>query len=262
MMSSRRTSGTHWRVLILVGLSVGLMIALALVFLPGGRGPGHANSAEARTPAMVLDAGAHAALAAPDVVPAASQFYYVKIDDYQAWLSIDGTHDGKVISNGEATPLPGCRNGRQTVVGTSATGTQACVARGAYLANAPTTATAMKTFLVGSVASSGTGAANALGKQIASVLQFNYLRPAARAALLEVAKSLPGLTVDPAGTSGVGAGEVAISWPAPDGGGSTQLIFDQSTNAYIGLRTIGASGQVGTASAPSVAIVNAVGDTQ
>ncbi len=92
-------------------------------------------------------------------------------------------HDGQIISSGDTIAVPGCRNGQALVAG-NYTGLrpQPCTPQPAYLADAPTTPTAMAAYLTGKA---GSANPNNVGKELMSIAEFNYLRPAARAALYE-----------------------------------------------------------------------------
>jgi len=226
-------------------------ITATLLVLPGGK-TGRANA----DPIAVLRSAATKISALPDRIPEPNQFYYINDGSYQAWLSMDGTHDGLVITDGSGTPVPGCKNGSEIDMGNSGPQSVPCTPRPAFLADAPTTSTAMATYL-GFV--DGGGPVNSAGKQIYELLSTRYLRPAARAALFGALTDLEGLQLVPAGTGGLSENEIGVQWPAP-GGGATRLVFDSHSDDYLGVTTVGIHGEGGS-SWPTYAIVNKVGAT-
>ena len=210
-------------------------------------------------PAHVLTLAGRAEAKQPDVVPRADQYWYVAEDGgYQAWLSMDGTHDSLVITDGRRIPVPGCRNGMQAAVPNS--GQQVpCVVDPAFLSDAPTNPAAMKAYLA--KRTRGAQDPNQTGGDLMTLLQFHYLRPAARAAVFDVAASLPGLQLTSPGSNGVSANQVGVSWPRPDGYAS--LVFDSRTHGFVGVATgsataggnTGATGVAGVAG-PTFGIVD------
>lgn len=222
-------------------------IAALALLLPRGRGGVSVGSANA-DPATVLHNAAKRMSTLPDVVPKPGQFYYIHDGPYRAWLSMDGAHDGLVISDGDRIPVPGCRNGRQVEHGNAGVKSVPCVPRPAYVSDAPTTKSAMVSYL---------GSLNSAGKEIYELLAMTYLRPPARAALFDALTELPGIERVSSGTAGLSDTEIGIRWPAPEGG-STMLVFDARSDTYIGVTTVGTYGEVGR-SRPTYAIVNKVG---
>jgi hypothetical protein len=200
-------------------------------------------------PAVFLARAAAAAKAAPDVAPRPDQFLYVKDGDYEAWLSMDGTHDG-LIDNGEKMDQPGCRNGMQQLGNTPPA---PCTVQPAYLSDAPTTPTAMVAY-IGSLA--GSTRPNSLGKELMGLAEFNYLRPAAKAALFEAAPLLPGLHLTGSGVLNLGAPAVAINWNF--GSSTTTLLFNPTSYALVGCTTAGEQGEK-AGSAIRQAVVDRVG---
>ncbi len=200
-------------------------------------------------PGVFLARAAAAAKAAPDVAPRPDQFLYVKDGDYEAWLSMDGTHDG-LIDNGEKMDQPGCRNGVQQLGNTPPA---QCTVQPAYLSDAPTTPTAMVAY-IGSLA--GSTRPNSLGKELMGLAEFNYLRPAAKAALFEAAPLLPGLHLTGSGVLNLGAPAVAINWNF--GSSTTTLLFNPTSYALVGCTTAGEQGEK-AGSAIRQAVVDRVG---
>lgn len=227
----------------------------------GSAHPGPADrptsaNASVMPPAAFLQKAAATAAAEPDAAPRADQFYYIRDGSYQAWLSMDGAHDGQIISSGDTIAVPGCRNGQALVAG-NYTGLrpQPCTPQPAYLADAPTTPTAMAAYLTGKA---GSANPNNIGKELMSIAEFNYLRPAARAALYEAVPLLPGLTLSSSTVLTNGTRAVAITWNFS--GFQDTLLFNPSSYAYLGMTT--STNIHATANADvHQAIVDAVGDT-
>jgi hypothetical protein len=219
-----------------------------------------------RDPAVFLHSAALAATALQSLVPAPGQFLYATDGTYEAWLSVDGTQDGEVVS-GSAHVVPGCHDGAQQVPGNyTGTRSQPCAPRPAYLADAPTTAQAMAAYITdladpkpkdGSPRPAPT--INMIGKEILSIQEFNYLLPAAQAALYQ-ALPLLGLDIALSPATLGGASAVAVSWALGDS--STALYFDPATYAYLGCATTappraGAPGPTGTAPSTGTAAASA-----
>ena len=183
---------------------------------------------------MFLARAAVAAKAAPDIAPRPDQFLYIKDGDYEAWLSMDGTHDS-LIDSDQKMVLPGCRDG---VARLGNTAPAACTVQPAYLSEAPTTAGGMAGYIAGLA---GSSRPNSLGKELMSLAEFNYLRPAARGALFEAAPLLPGLHLTGRSVLNLGVPAVAIDWKF--GSSSTTLLFDPKTYALVGCTTTGELGE-------------------
>lgn len=240
--------------LALGGIGLALLGTAGLIILPSDhRGVG-ASSAQA-DPRRVLKDAAALMRSLPDTIPKPSQFYYVKDGTYEAWLSMDGTTTGQVISDGTKTEVPGCQNGKKASGGNQPS-VESCVPDPAYLSDAPTTGPAMSAYLAKS--DSKPADVNSLGKEVMSDLQFKYLRPAARGALFEAAEAIPGIRTVKSDSEGLGSNEIGISWTAP-GGGSTLLVFDAKSHSYRGVHTTGADGSGAGSSSPEFAIVDTVG---
>jgi hypothetical protein len=96
------------------------------------------------------------------------------------------------------------------------------------------------------------GDANALAKDILSLMNEHYLRPQAQAALFEAAANMPGLRVVNNTTDAAGRPGIAVTWSYE--GKSGGLIFDSNTYAFLGVW----AGK-GSSAVLQVAIVNEVG---
>jgi hypothetical protein len=201
----------------------------------------------------------------PDVVPRGDQFLYVKDGGEEAWLSMDGFHDGQIVVAGQTNVVPGCHGDAVNAKPNSAV-QGACPANPAYLADAPTTPDAMAAYIAAHFGGAGP---NGMGKGILNLLQYNYLRPAARAAVFDAATTIPGLRVVPDPFADKGTSTVGITWSASGttmapgqvtkSQGSTTLVFDKVTTEYLGVVTIGEKGERNDSGVPHIAIVDAVG---
>ncbi|WP_370949182.1 CU044_5270 family protein [Amycolatopsis sp. cg5] len=212
-------------------------------------------------PVRVLTEAAASALLAPDVEPRPDQLIYTKTQNpgsvRETWLSVDGEHDGLVKQSQGDFPLPGCINGKaQVVKGDEPLPGQfeKCKPSPSYLRDLPTDPDEMLAYLLKNH-SGADGDVNALGKDVASLANERYLRPAARAALFRAAAKVPGLSVVENAKDGIGRLGIGITWPTPAGSTKdakpTILVFDPKTGVYLGSR--------GTA-VVTRAIVDKIGD--
>ena len=206
----------------------------------------------------VLRQAAAAAHTSPDVAPRPDQFLYVKEGSYQAWLSMDGTHDGAITdSDGKLVAAPGCRDGEQLVPdGNSGPRRLPCTPDPAYVADAPTSESAMVAYLNRRFGQAGV---NGIGKGVMSLLEFYYLRSAARVALFNAATQIPGLHLT---ATAAGPNAVGITWQTCSTGkcASTMLIFNRATHAYLGVQTTGINGEPGSSGTRQSGVVDHVGD--
>ena len=254
--SGRRRRPT--RRLALAGVLLAAAATAIAVVVPGGGHGGIGTPAANADPITVLRQAARAASASPDRPPRPDQFLYVKNGSYTAWLSMDGRHDGAVADgNGKLATEPGCRHGVQ-LAPSAGSGTRSvpCTPDPAYIADAPTSTPTMVAYLNRRFGSAG---ANGIGKGIMGLLEFHYLRSAARAALFDATTHIGGLHLS---TTGVGASAVGITWQVCSSGscGGTMLLFDRSTHAYLGVETTGIDGELSSGTASNLAIVDHVGD--
>jgi hypothetical protein len=205
--------------------------------------------------AAVLHKAAAAATAVSAPLPAGSQFLYVTDSNgYEAWLSIDGTQDGLITTNGTTIQLPACVDGIALVPGNSQDPRpQPCTPQPALLADAPTTAEAMADYIVELATPGSPGneplpdpSTNSLGKQVNSLLTTSYLLPAARAALFEAIPLLPGLQISAETIPGQARELTSVSWTF--GPSSVALVFDASSFEFLGYRTTGAQPQLAPSS--------------
>jgi hypothetical protein len=219
----------------------------AVVLLPGAGDDGAAQA----SPAQILDRAANATTEQP--APRADQFLYIKDSSGESWLSVDGTHDGRVIRSGEIIPLPGCKHGlRVEVKGDEVIrATEPCAADPAYLADAPTSTAGMTAFLA---AHGGTGRPNTIGKSAVDLLAYHRMPAAAQASLFHVIATMPGLRLIPHVTDAAGRAGIGIAWTFD--GSTNVLILDARSYAYLGMRT----GNTGVDVLVTSKIVDHVGD--
>ncbi len=114
----------------------------------------------------------------------ASRFLYVHDGQYQAWLSMDGKHDGKIMTDpsdtGQDTVVPGCVNGEANGPGPDLTlHTEPCSVQPANFPDAPTTPEGWRAYFMRRDA--GT---ELLAKDVGNEAEFHYLSAQSRAALL------------------------------------------------------------------------------
>ncbi|MFI6031720.1 CU044_5270 family protein [Amycolatopsis magusensis] len=227
----RRSRRVAWAGATAVGLAAAITGVLAIA--PGDVGAPVAHA----DPVVVLREAAAAANREPAADPRPDQFVYTRTQTpsgvREAWLSADGTRDGLIRNPGEpGIPSPGCRDGKQAVVkGTEFLPGQAdpCQPVPAFYADVPETPEAVLEWLDRNH-SGEPGDVNALGKDILGLLNEYYLRPAARAALLEAATRIPGLEAVKGATDAAGRPGIGITWERLD----MPLVFDEKTHLLLG----------------------------
>jgi len=206
-------------------------------------GTTHAALPATLTAAEFLRQGAAALRDQVAVLPRPDQYIYAETEGlhgsskYQIWQSADGSRPGLVKPAGIiAAPLPVC------TVAHAESGR--CSLAAGYLPQMPTSRIALFTFLVKiGYATPGPSpkaipnwATNDLGKDVASLLQDEYLSPAQQASLFELMAHANGIrlfrhAVDALGRSGVG-----VAWRYE--GTTYELVFDARTYAYLGFGTV------------------------
>jgi len=257
---ARLAGWTKRRLAIASGVVAAVAVMLMVVLLPPPAPSRQAHTgpfaAVAIQPAAFLQKAADAARADADFVPRPDQFLYVQQTGYQAWISMDGTHDG-LVDNGDKIPTGGCRDGEQLVAGNYVgLRPQPCTPDPAYLADAPITPTSMIDYIVSHAGSTNP---NSIGKEIIDISEFHYLRPAARAALYDAAGRLPGISMTATTLSNSGKPATAITW-AFNGEYRTVLLFDPATYAYLGSVTAGVTDALKGPLNYKTGVVDAVGD--
>lgn len=138
------------------------------------------------------------------------------------WLSADGQQPG-LARNGDVIPI----------------GDGRCIG---YLPGLPTDPSEVFSFLRNVGVIPGDAASNNIvGKTVLLLLQNVYLLPPQRAALYDFLAATPGFTYVPRAVDAIGREGVGILWSLLTRrrahGGSTQIIFDPTTYAYLGART-------------------------
>ncbi|MGW6929825.1 CU044_5270 family protein [Lentzea sp. NPDC054927] len=189
---------------------------------------------------QLLNHAAAAARSKPDQVPRPDQFYYLRLGGYEAWHSVDGTRDGRIVTATGAAgdTIAGCVDGHRRLFDKydRPTGkTEPCTPERAYRDDLPTTADDMLKFLQGEDKGRPV---NSYGKDVLAMVSGSYLPGPQRAALFEAASRVPGLTV----VENVSAGRpgIGISWPVPEGSlpeaTPTVMVFDKDTYEYLGTK--------------------------
>ncbi|WP_439658516.1 CU044_5270 family protein [Lentzea sp. HUAS TT2] len=225
-------------------LATAAAVAAVAVLLPSGTPQNDTALVETSTPVdtavQLLHHAAAAARSKPAEVPRPDQFYYVRNGGWEAWFSVDGTRDGRIIAStgSDPTTTPGCVGGRRKVLDKYDKPTGAfeeCVPTRAYRDDLPTTADEMLKVLQGK---DKDRSVNSYGKDVLSMVIHSYLPGPQQAALFEAATRVPGLTV----VENVSSGRpgVGISWPVPEGSASWAepivMVFDKKTYEYLGLK--------------------------
>jgi hypothetical protein len=231
------------RLLILGGAAVGMAAAITAVIALGGLEPVGVQTPTASAE-QVLQHAVNAARTEPWVTPRADQFLYVRTEYpnakpalrvHEAWMSIDGTHDGLIKSAGSQDPIPGCRNGQAAVYkgpdplpGV----TEPCTPQPAYKADAPTTKQGMLDYIDQNLKGEP-GDTNALAKNIRDLVRNALLPPESLAAVLEAAADINGLEVVQNAEDGTGRHD--IGWPTTTTGEHYTMVFGKDTYAFLGL---------------------------
>ncbi|GHH27696.1 CU044_5270 family protein [Lentzea cavernae] len=198
------------------------------------------STAPVDTAVQLLNHAAAAARSKPDEVPRPDQFYYVRNGEWEGWLSVDGTRDGRISTSRADEPVttPGCVNGTRKVLDKydKPTGaTEKCTPVRAYRDDLPTTADDVLRLLKGEDKGRPV---NSYGKDVLAMVSFSYLPGPQRAALFDAATQVPGLTVVEDVSSGRPG--IGISWPVPEGSAPwaepVVMVFDKDTYEYLGTK--------------------------
>ncbi|MEV4315360.1 CU044_5270 family protein [Actinocrispum sp. NPDC049592] len=226
-----------------VGLAAAIFAVFALI-PPSKDGSGPAPAAASAE--TVLRSAAQAARSQPFVEPRPDQFVYTRISypgqpDYESWLSVDGTRDGRIITEPDPTPIPvaGCRDGRAAIIKGDKPipgKFEACKPDPAFIPDFPTTTDAMLAYL-NKNHSGHDGDTNAMGKDTMHYM-MSYLRPASRAALYEAIGRIKGLKLDEHAKDPAGRPAIKISWDFE--GRSGGFLLDPKTYAFLGYDDSGA----------------------
>ncbi|MDX3658935.1 CU044_5270 family protein [Streptomyces sp. ID05-26A] len=229
-------------------LAAAATITAVVMVLPSGSpdapkhdaAPTGSTAPQVDTAVQLLAHAAAAARSKPDEVPRPDQFYYVRNGGWEGWFSVDGTRDGRIISEagGDPSTTAGCVNGTRRVFDKydKPTGaTEKCVPLRSYRDDLPTTAEDMLRLLKGE---DKDRPVNSYGKDVLSMVNHSYLPGPQRAALFEAAIQVPGLTVVKDVSSGRPG--IGISWPVPEGSAPwaepVVMVFDKDTYEYLGTK--------------------------
>ncbi|MCW2502002.1 MAG: hypothetical protein JWO79_286 [Actinomycetia bacterium] len=240
----------------------------------------------------VLRLAAQTAGNSPDLAPRPDQFVFVEsidasidpqrapdgvhtvyrpdLSDRRIWQSVDGTHDGLLLtrtrpgSTWVRSPLPGCRNGRMDGIKGDQVfpHAESCtVDTSSVLDNLPTSTDGMFRYLYSDKNGSRTADQRAWTK-VGDLIRESYARPAVMAAIFSAAARIPGVSVVHGVTDVAGRPGIAVA--LTDLGVREELIFDPATHAYLGDRGVNAedqdSGKKGTVVGSSAILRLAIAD--
>ncbi|SFB62233.1 hypothetical protein SAMN05216266_13026 [Amycolatopsis marina] len=220
-----------------LGGAIGIAAAVAAVTVLA---PFNGQAPDAHAEAVrVLQNAADAARALPDTEPRPDQFVYTKAamgkDDYESWMSVDGTHDSLIARNGE-TLIPGCKNGNRAVTDANTSRqnpgekiSEPCAPDPAVDTSLPADADA----IFHRIDTAYGDDVNAMAKEVLHLIDKSHTRSEVRAAIFEAATRIPGLTMVENATDAAGRTGTGITWTT-EGGGSEMLIFDADNHVYLG----------------------------
>ncbi|MEV4343608.1 CU044_5270 family protein [Actinoplanes sp. NPDC049596] len=221
--------------------AVAVVVAGATTTL-GDRGPETPPVATVPV-AQFLDTAAAVAGKEQDVVPRGDQFVYAKTigpdgTSRESWYSVDGRHDGLArTSKGAEEVIPGCIEGRQK--GSDSTGQAvqvSCEPEPHVRPDLPTDPSALITWLTKrSLDKNGKRNVNGVAKDMWSLSDGYWLRPAQRAALYRAAGMIDGISLVPNSKDSTGRTGTGVAWTSP-GESEPQVmwIFDATTHVLLG----------------------------
>jgi hypothetical protein len=259
-----RAARFGWRLAAAGGLAAVLTagILATQVLKVGNHAP--TSNAQAANAAQILSGAALVAKTGPAVPVRDNQFIYVESitagsaatsatesggtvsseppKQRRAWLSVDGTSDGLVrtrLRSGAGgwsdRPLPGCHDGKMTQTKGSTTVSEPCTPAPGYRTDLPTDVRGMLDYLYPKDV--GKPQAPRAFEAAADLLTEAYLQPATLAAVFGAVAKIPGVTVIGNVTDEAGRAGVAVS--LKDASGTrTELIFNRTTHAYLGVRAV------------------------
>ncbi|AJF64083.1 CU044_5270 family protein [Streptomyces vietnamensis] len=232
---------------------------------PGGS-PGHVSAGQSTSPeaVQVLSGAALAAAAAPAPDARPGEYVYVKslvahagrgaaggratlppAHQREVWLSVDGSRPGLLREPGAADTELGAEAPVYELDGPGATPRKTTLETAppsvtnpthAYVATLPTDPEALLR-LVRDQTRAGEGDADQRAfTAIGTLLAETWAPPKVTAALYEAAARIPGVTVLPSAKDAAGREGVAVARTAH--GEQTQWIFDRTTSAFLGERTV------------------------
>ncbi|MFD8646195.1 CU044_5270 family protein [Streptomyces zaomyceticus] len=247
------------------------VVAGVAVFAPrdtpaGPPGTGRASAGQPATPGavQVLTRAALAAAAAPAPDARPEGFVYVKslvahagrdadggsatlppAHQREVWLSADGSRPGLLREPGSAdtplgAPLPVYElDHRGATPRRSTLGTEPPSVMNpthAYVAALPTDPEALLRLIRAETRRAGSDPDQRAFTAIGTLLAETWAPPEVTAALYEAAARIPGVTVLPSAKDAAGREGVAVARTAH--GEQTQWIFDRTTSAFLGERTV------------------------
>lgn len=193
--------------------------------------------------AQFLDTAASVAAKDQDMVPRGDQFVYgrtVGTDGtwHETWYSIDGKHDGlSRSSQGSDMVIPGCVDGRQKSSDSAGETVQVvCEPEPHFRPDLPTDPAALIDLLAKrNLDENGKRNVNGVAKDMWSLSDGYWLRPAQRAALYRAVGAIDGISLVPNSEDGAGRIGTGVAWTSP--GESTprvMWIFDEKTHVLLG----------------------------
>lgn len=209
------------------------------------RDPQPDSRADAMVPvAQFLDTVAAVAAEDEDVVPRGDQFVYSKAVgpdkvSSESWNSVDGVHDsvGR-SSDGREDILPGCVNGRQKGSDSAGNAVQVeCDVQPHFLPDLPTDPTALVAWLAKRNPDENGKPmnVNGVGKDLWTLADGYWLRPAQRAALYRAVGMIDGISLVPNSKDGSGRSGTGVAWISPNTSTpEVQWIFDEQTHVLLG----------------------------
>ncbi|MEU8528935.1 MULTISPECIES: CU044_5270 family protein [Streptomyces] len=230
-------------------LAVGGVIALDLGETDTGTAPrkgGGVHEAAAPEATRLLDRIALAAASATPPAVRADQFLYVEskvayagqsagggpatlspVRTRQVWLSADGSRPGLVRQEGDAD---------STVVTMGSGDASVTNPTHVYVSSLPTDPDALLALIRKETRGQGQDPDQRAFTAIGELLAETWAPPQVSAALYRAAAKIPGVTV--AGTAEDAAGREGVTVARTVHGQQTQWIFDRTTYAYLGERTV------------------------
>ncbi|MFF2407189.1 CU044_5270 family protein [Streptomyces sp. NPDC058092] len=188
----------------------------------------------------------------------------------QVWLAADGSRPGLLREEGEPDSLLGADGPVGHLDGRGATPRPGTLDGGPsidnptheYVASLPTDPDALLKLIRDETRGEGRGADQRAFTAIGDLLAETWAPPKVGAALYKAAAKIPGVTVVRAATDASGREGVAVARTAH--GQQTQWVFDRTTYAFLGERTVlteaGDAGPAGTVVGTSAVLAKAAVD--
>ncbi|MEU8819122.1 CU044_5270 family protein [Actinoplanes sp. NPDC048796] len=194
--------------------------------------------------AEFLDTAATVAARTTDVVPRGDQYVYLKTAEpggkwFETWNSVDGEHDtvGQ-YSDGQKVVLPACVDGMGKSTDSSGkVSTAPCDAQPSYLPDLPTDPKALIAWLNKRNPGPDDKGVNVNGvaKDMWSLADGYWLRPAQRAALYRAVGTVDGITLVPSVKDAAGRTGTGVAWVSPgQSAPEVMWIFDAETHVLLG----------------------------